>query len=255
MSRPCFPTRPAGFTPALPPGFTLVELLVVIGIIALLVSILLPALGKARRSAQTAQCLSNMRSMQVAQWMYANDNNGYLVQAGLGHGSTTYDEEAAWINTLEQYYGTPLLHRCPSDNSPHWAGGTPVPQSTDRFRRTSYGINDYLCTTVTGSTIQYVKINQVPRPSATVQFIEMTEVGQFAASDHPHTSNWYLPFFPDGTPINASEHLQIDRHGGPPKSWNSVANYGFLDGRAETLRFREVFENRDKNRFNPAVAQ
>jgi prepilin-type processing-associated H-X9-DG protein/prepilin-type N-terminal cleavage/methylation domain-containing protein len=63
-------------------AFTLVELLVVIGIIALLIAILLPALRKARVSAQTAACLSNLRQIGIAYNIYANENNGWLPSAG-----------------------------------------------------------------------------------------------------------------------------------------------------------------------------
>jgi prepilin-type processing-associated H-X9-DG protein len=64
-------------------AFTLVELLVVIGIIALLISILLPALSKARASANSLKCLANERSIMQSMQIHANEHQGYMPAIGL----------------------------------------------------------------------------------------------------------------------------------------------------------------------------
>src|SRR3954468_10169427 len=71
-------------------AFTLVELLVVIGIIALLISILLPALNKARESARQVKCLSNIRQLSLAAFTFASENKGWMVGRG-GSGIVAYN--------------------------------------------------------------------------------------------------------------------------------------------------------------------
>jgi prepilin-type N-terminal cleavage/methylation domain-containing protein/prepilin-type processing-associated H-X9-DG protein len=89
-----------------PRGFTLVELLVVIGIIALLISILLPALNRARESAKNVQCLSNLRQIGLGMHMYMNDNKGVLMP--VQYTNSWYN--SFWPTTLvgRKYLSAPL---------------------------------------------------------------------------------------------------------------------------------------------------
>jgi prepilin-type N-terminal cleavage/methylation domain-containing protein len=85
-------------------GFTLVELLVVIGIIALLISILLPSLARARESANQIKCVSNLRSLYQATLLYANGSKGWMMPATAAGSSTA---EGNWwgVSLLGPQFG------------------------------------------------------------------------------------------------------------------------------------------------------
>ena len=131
-------------------AFTLIELLVVISIIALLVGILLPALGAARRSAQRAVCLSNMRQIGVAMTAYTTNNKGFLPYTMYQESAT--DPQTRWWHRLildgaavgKAEEGATSNLVCPSDVYPYIPNIGGDPNDPNNNVACSYGMNNYL---------------------------------------------------------------------------------------------------------------
>ncbi len=109
-------------------AFTLVELLVVIGIIALLISILLPSLNGARKQARTVTCLSNLKQMANAQEMYASQFNGWAVPIFIHKRTTPAADNTrkVWMNNdqFRANLGQPPCGRGPRPNRISTSGTT-----------------------------------------------------------------------------------------------------------------------------------
>jgi len=242
-------------------GFTLIELLVVVSIIALLIGILLPALGGARDSARSVKCLSNMRSLSMAMMMHAEDSGGELPRSGhsAGFGSlpwaavlyepitgspfegTSYSwDDRGWWSTTNTHY------RCPHDRreSPIMQQGLPF-----GFAAFSYGMNVYYelrreeidPERWSGQrTPMYRKVYSVPRPSSTVLLGELPDT---IGLDHIMAHFWRTQGVPAGIDVAR------ERHG-------EGAAYALLDGHAEGRAFKDVYdEQTGTDSWNPATAR
>ncbi|MDB5332376.1 MAG: N-terminal cleavage protein [Phycisphaerales bacterium] len=124
-------------------AFTLVELLVVIGIIALLISILMPALSRAREQAKQVQCMSNMRQLAMAFRMYVDANKGkyprpaanVLPEDWIYWSSGRNLDEGKIVPYLNGTHFRADAYRCPSDDAVTHASGYYY----------SYSVNELIC--------------------------------------------------------------------------------------------------------------
>ena len=225
-------------------GFTLVELLVVIGIIALLVSILPPTLNKARRSAKTVQCLANLRQFGNAQQMYAAAWNGWGVpdQQDLAPNA----EEWTTNNWFRRALGIHMYDKTISDQTRHFPASLLCPEAYGRLTVTAdatskwgarvnfvYGYNTLKFTKYTDPVnFLAIKLNKVRRSSDKLMWADAMD---WQVNDSK--SNRYMnPRYPDWTelrPNNGSggqNNYIAYRHS--PR-WDLI-NVVFWDGHGET---------------------
>ncbi len=179
------------------PAFTLVELLVVIGIIAVLISILLTALSMARRSAQSVKCASNLRQLVTASMMYVNENKG-LWPAGAYDGGDYPGNTLRWSGSrpddtsafdffrepspLLPYLRTDAVKACPSLASENVQSGVDTGNG-------GYGYNQaYIGGDMYNFSQSYAMRHK--RPAKATQINSSTET--IAYADSAFASDWVV---------------------------------------------------------------
>ncbi len=222
------PVKPPAGRGACLTGFTLIELLVVIAITALLMSIMIPAMSKAKDLARKTVCLSNCRQIGIAQQAYLTQYDNRLV-------SSSHTPEEFWLVVLSGFASENLLFRCPSDRTDDakfidWKN--PPDPLPDDGRAASYAISYLLDRKTNYKNGRFNKVTNIPRPRYCIWAFEAPQ--NWTTQDHAHPESWF------GDLDNAKTDVDYKRHDG-------LSNYIFTDGHTETMDIADTYDNKDFN--------
>ena len=224
-------------------AFTLVELLVTIAIIALLLSLMLPALKRSLRHARSTVCMYNLRTIDQMMMLYRTDNNGWLPHVPEGDPHEADGTTATWYDPLVPRYAADVaVFICPDD--PYHAElehASRAASHPDWGNASSYGFNNFIL----GSPDSYlanVERHAPRRPVDTLMVADMgPDLGAHGVSDGetgfrmPQRTEGRLPWSDgfDCGQIESTGPWITQRHG------NSI-NVLTLGGAVRTVRTREV---------------